>query len=398
MILKFQCLLLLTITATVANCGLLGHISYAGGPMLNHFHQYPRQAYSDASKVSYSSLNQPIYNLPPVQYTRPQQVSYGLNSYAPYQSPAGLYQQNYQSVAAAPAPAYYAQQQSYQAPQYTQNFQYPNHHQFTVAHQQAAPVNYGSSYPATALGDATYQQQVYNQQPYAQQYVQQSVQTYQPIQQSVAVQGYQQQQQQQQVQVQPLQQPLTPQAALPVQKPVTVQQFPAPAPIQPTVTYHNHLPATPTTATKNAHHYPNTIPHAAANVAHQPVVQQLQAPHTVFSTSPKTGNSVFRTSFSVGAKQSSSQQIIGASAAPVQQSQQVFRSAVHSTGATLTNNPINIPSSTLVAPVSATGGASAQKSVIQQSSYNAPQQVKSFSPSTAVSHAKFTGMGVSYEW
>lgn len=434
----------------MANCGLLGQITYAdnsnglyqtaygggGGGVADQTQYYSH----DATKVSYNSVAQaaqpllanpsPVYHQQSLQYQVPQQqqqqqqlsqyqyqqqlqqlpqyqqqVNYQPTGYAQYQS--NLIQQS----AAAPQ---YVQQQTYSSAPFVQNVQYSAPQQ--QYYSNAADVSYNYvTVPATATGYSQNLNYKTNQNGNQQQYfnVQQTapvqVQQYQQYQQQQQYQQPQQQQQQYQL-VQPLQQtvvnvPQKPAQKL-VQKPiVTLDYLPATTP----------LPAT-VTVTKNAHHYP-----APAHVLHKQQQQQQQigyvnptvwnhqiqtAPLQQHQHSQKAPQTVFRTSFS--GLQGQQQIVVAPSNVNVQQqSQRVIESGPHfthtvmiPTGAiqsppqsrsSLQSNPVRVPSVGLVAPI------------VQQNSQNQQQQPqlqtpRAFSPSTAVSHTKFEGLGVRYEW
>lgn len=454
-----QSLLLLTTSLALANCGLLGHISYAPNSIYNQPQPF---TYQDATKVSYSSISHPVYSAPSTynqqqqqqQPLQQQQFNYQPTGYAQY-SPI---QSNYiQSPAAAPQPIQMSYQKfSYGGPlvqnviPHHQAQYYPN----TPSQQPSftAFTNYGNSPViggplAPGFGQAFTNHQ--QQQPQAQL-------QYAPIQQqSVPVQNNYQS-------VQPLPQQVT---ARPVQKVTTVQHFPA----IPVVTQNNYA-----VNPKNAHHYPATIT-KSSNVPYQsllgqPTARVQQQPNFIggggsgasFTQSKTTtGNSVFRTSFTVAANPS--QQIVTPArfptASPIarsplptvvpprsvlfgqQQPQQqqpqrpvsqvitsgsYFTQTVTPTAsavsparssvvavAPLATNPINIPSNSFIAPVQQNTNTNNNHIIyniqpkVQQPSntYNSNnnnnqiynQQTK-YSPSTSVSHARFQGMGVQYEW
>lgn len=379
----------------MSNCGLHGQISYAGAQPYNQ-----QQGYSDATKVSYNSVAlQPAYSN--AGYNQQQSVTYQSKGYAAQYSP-GQYQSynNYiqSPVQAGPGPiiqqqAYPAQipQQQQQQQRYVPYIQYSSPQ--TTSHQQQSFSAYNNNYGASSPS-------AYGQYGYSNQ-------------QSVPVQNTYQS-----VPVQPLQQ----QVIQPVQKTVSVQHFPARLAAAPVNNnnnhYNNHFAAHP----KNAHHYPAAIT-KPANLAYQTVINHVPAasPKQQFfggSAVKSSANSLYRTSFSVGANPL--QQTVApapftrapvATVAPysaaaigerqptggqVIQSGPYFTQTVYPTGgsiqsrpssslAPLATNPINIPSAV---PIRQTVNVQQPQQHLQ---YN--QQ-----PSTAVSHVKFQGMGVSYEW
>lgn len=429
----------------MANCGLLGQITYADNSL------YPTaygggvgdqtQYYShDATKVSYNSVSQaqPLLANPSPVYQQQQSLQYQYQvpqqqqqqqlsqyqqqlNYQPtgynnlqYQYPS-LVQQSNLIQQSAPAPQY-VQQQSYSSAPFVQNVQYSVPQQQQLQQQQYQPQQYYSnaadvSYNYVNVPATGYAQNLnYNHNGNQQQYF--NVQQTAPVQvQQYQQQQYQQPQQQQQQQQYQLVQPLQ-------QTVVNVPQKPVQRVVQkPTVTV-DYLPATtalpPLSVTKNAHHYP-----APAHVLHKQQQQSQYVNPTVWNhqTAPvqqqqlvnsyKAPNSVFRTSFS-GLQGQQQQQIVVAPS-NVQQPQRVIESGPHfthtvtPTGAiqsppqqrpSLQSNPIRIPSAALVAPVAQQNS----QNQLQLQQQQPQQSQRAFSPSTAVSHTTFEGMGVRYEW
>lgn len=436
---NFQSLLILSTSLAVANCGLLGQVSYADTGFYNH--QQPR--YSDATKVSYSSVSIPNFyatNPNPIYGQHQRQVNYNqqpTTGYAQYSPVIQQQQSNYIQSSSAVAGSPFVQQ-SYSAAPFIQNVQYPSQQAYTNLPQQQSYSynNYGNS-----LG-SSFEQIFQNQQQQPQQHQHYGVQQLLPVQNT-----YQS--------VQQLHPQVTPK---PVLKTVSVQHFPALPVAQQVNNY--------AVQTKNAHHYPATVlaNKAPANVAYQtswthnsitqqqPKQQQKQA--FISSTSSKGSKSVFRTSFSDVAKPVQQpilapvrQQaaapavrpaITYAAVAPITASvavghhssataapqvitsgpyftHTVIPSGQSSSVASLANNPINIPSSALVAPIHQNNNQQQFQQRVQQTQPQVQLQqtttqqqqqqpqgqtaaFRSFSPSTSVSHAKFSGMGVQYEW
>lgn len=412
------------------------------------------QQVSQPQQVQQSPQLQQVQQIQQVQQFQqqvPVQVNYQPTGYAQY-SP--IIQSNYIQ---RPGPTARYLQPSYVAP-YLRNVQFQP--QFIGIQQQQqqqpqayAPYNSFVSPPALQSFGLQVQQQQQQQFVTNQQQVQNQPQH---------AQGFQQQQQQQQ-QSFPVQ---NYQSVQPLQQQVTATPRPVPAPVQ-KVTTVQHFPARPVNSLpvnppKNAHHYPATFStKSTAPVVYQQTLgsaptfqpQQQQTFNGGSPSSKSSANSVFRTSFSVAAKPS--QQIVAPAPtqvlrapftgpviqqqqqqrAPVQtpapvpapsnggaqviQSSPYFTQTVYPTGAIpsrpltsssasasspLARNPINIPSTSLVAPLHQNSLQYQQpkpqllpQQPQQQQKIFSSHQTK-YSPSTSVSHAKFQGMGVHYEW